>query len=61
MVRYLMAVVLVFAVLAGWIAVQHAARRFAARHPEFGRVRDGAGGCGACGCHGPAGERDRKE
>lgn len=61
MFRYLIAVVLVFAVLAGWIAVQYAARRFAARHPEFDRDRDAGEGCGSCGCHGLRCERDRND
>ena len=48
---YLIAVVAVFALFAGWVLVQHAARLFAARHPELGPAREEGGGCGAaCTC-----------
>jgi hypothetical protein len=48
---YLKTVLIVLALLAGWLTVRAIARRFAARHPEFGALReDGAGGCG-CGKH----------
>ena len=51
MTTYLSAVLVIFAVFAGWLGVQHLARVFARRHPEFGPVRDDAGGCGSCcGC-----------
>lgn len=47
---YLSAILCIFAVFAGWVGVQHLARAFARRHPEFGPVRD-EGGCGSCcGC-----------
>lgn len=45
----LIAILVVFLMLAGWIAVQHAARLFAARHPEFGPAREEGEGCGS-GC-----------
>lgn len=49
MASYLIAIALLAALLAGWVAVQAAYRRFARRHPERGPYRDeGAGGCGAC-------------
>ncbi len=36
--------------MAGWVLVQAAARRVAARHPEAGPYREAGGGCGgACG------------
>ena len=42
---------IILAMLAGWVLVQHLARTFAARHPEFGPVREEGGGCGtSCGC-----------
>lgn len=43
---YIMAVLIVFGVLAGWVGVQHLARRFAERHPEFGPAREEGAGCG---------------
>ena len=49
---FLLASVVIMAVLFGWVAVQQAARRFAERHPEFGPYRE-RGGCGGhCGCGG---------
>lgn len=52
--EYLLAMLVILVVLSGWVGVQHLARRYAARHPEFGPSR-GAVGCGAgCGCHGDA-------
>ncbi len=41
----LAAMLLVFGLLLGWIAVQHAARRLAARRPELGPAREEGGGC----------------
>jgi hypothetical protein len=46
---YLTAVLLILALLIGWVAIQGAARRFAARHPEHGPAREEGGGC--CGAH----------
>lgn len=47
--RYLIAVAIMAALLAGWIAVQALARRFARRHPELGECREEGGGCcGSC-------------
>jgi hypothetical protein len=41
--------------LAGWVAVQSAARRTAERHPECGPFREAGGGCGGGkGCCGAA-------
>jgi hypothetical protein len=48
---YLSAVLIIFAVFAAWLGVQHLARVFARRHPEFGPAREEGGGCGSCcGC-----------
>ncbi len=56
MLDFLIAPLLVFVILAGWIGVQHAARMFARRHPEFGPAREEGSGCGSsCMCSG--GER----
>ncbi len=48
MLDYLLAMGLILLVLAGWILVQHGARRFAARHPEFGPAKEEGSGCGSC-------------
>ena len=51
MLDYLLAAGLILLVLVGWILVQHSARKFAARHPEFGPAREEGGGCGTgCSC-----------
>jgi hypothetical protein len=47
---YLRTVLILLALLAGWVLVRAAARRFAASHPEFGAVREEGEGCG-CGNH----------
>ena len=44
--HYILAVLLILALLAGWIAVQQLARRFAHRHPEWGEPREEGSGCG---------------
>ena len=50
---YLVAMTVIPMMLLGWILVQHWARRFAARHPEFGPAREEGGGCGGgCSCSG---------
>lgn len=41
----LAAMALIFGLLAGWLWVQHLARRLAARHPELGPAREEGGGC----------------
>ncbi len=41
----LIAIALIFLALLGWILVQQAARRFAARHAELGPAREEGGGC----------------
>jgi len=43
-------VLIVFAMLVGWVMVQHISRRFAARHPEFGPAREEGAGCGGLLC-----------
>lgn len=51
---YLTAMAAILALLMGWIAVQHLARTFARRHPEFGPFREEGGcGSGSCSCSGP--------
>lgn len=45
MLDYLIGPTLILAIVLGWIGVQEASRRFAARHPEFGE-REECMGCG---------------
>jgi hypothetical protein len=47
MVKYLVAIGLIFSLLAGGILVQNLYRRFAARHPELGPFREEKA-CGSC-------------
>lgn len=47
---YLIAIALILIIMTAWISVQRMARRFAARHPEFGPARECLG-CGlGCVC-----------
>jgi len=51
MLDYLLAIGLILLMLIGWVLVQQAARRFAARHPQFGPAKEEGSGCGAsCSC-----------
>jgi threonine/homoserine/homoserine lactone efflux protein len=43
---YLTTILLIFALLAGWLLVQAATRRFARHHPEFEVAHEE--GCGGC-------------
>jgi hypothetical protein len=53
MTNYIIAMGGILLLLLGWVAVQRLARLFAARHPEFGPVREDGGGCGgSCLCGG---------
>ncbi|MDP1635158.1 MAG: chemotaxis protein [Gallionellaceae bacterium] len=47
---YLQTVLILLGLLAGWLLVRAAARRFAERHPEFGAAHEEGEGCG-CGNH----------
>jgi len=49
---YILATGVILIVLLGWVAVQHMARLFAVKHPEFGPYPEDGGGCGSCGCIG---------
>ncbi|MFH2139858.1 MAG: chemotaxis protein [Pseudomonadota bacterium] len=47
--KYLVTILLMPTLVLLWVAVQTAARRFAARHPEFGPAREeGEESCGGC-------------
>ncbi len=52
MASFLIAPLVIFGVLAGWIWVQGAYGRFAARHPNLGPYRGEGGGCGGGCCSG---------
>ncbi len=43
------AILILLALMAGWIQVQRAAQRVADAHPEFGPLRIVGGGCGGHG------------
>lgn len=63
--QYLIAFGVILTAMAGWLVVQMLARRFAARHPEFGPAREegggcGSGSCGSCGGHGECATPDRR-
>jgi len=41
----------IFSLMMGWIFIQQAARKYAAKHPEFGEAKEEGLGCGKnCGC-----------
>lgn len=62
MFNYLVAMGLILLIMLGWILVQHAARLFAARHPEFGPAKEEGVGCGkSCGCSGKRACEEEKE
>ncbi len=62
MLNYLAAIGIILVMLFGWVAVQHLSRKFAAKHPEFGPVRDEGGGCGGfCGCVGTRCAKEEKK
>lgn len=46
----LIAFLVILGLLVGWVAVQHLARTYAARHPEFGPAREEGGSCFFCLC-----------
>ena len=51
MSMYIVSVAIILVILAIWVVVQHLARAFATRHPEFGPVREEYEGCGtSCRC-----------
>lgn len=48
MVKMLLASLIIFVVLAGWVLVEGLYAAFAARHPQLGPFRRNNGGC-SCG------------
>lgn len=60
MINFLIAISVIFTLMLGWILIQQAARKFAARHPEFGPAKEEGLGCGKnCGCQ--AGSCDNEQ
>jgi LPXTG-motif cell wall-anchored protein len=57
---YLIAMGLIMALLLGWVVVQHAARGFARRYPQFGPAREEGGGCLGCACKDKVCTRERR-
>jgi len=53
MLNFLIAMGLIFSLMLAWIYIQQAARKYAAKHPEFGAAKEEGLGCGKnCGCKG---------
>ena len=52
MARLIIATLVIFGVLLGWVWVQGAYARFAARHPQLGPFRGEGGACGGGCCSG---------
>ncbi len=53
MLNFLIAMGIIFGLMIGWVFVQQAARKYAAKHPEFGAAKEEGLGCGkSCGCKG---------
>ncbi len=51
MLQLLITIGIIFSILIGWVLVQQAARKYAAKHPEFGPAKEEGLGCGkTCGC-----------
>jgi len=51
MLNLLLSIVVIFSLLTGWILIQQLARKFAAKHPELGAMKEEGLGCGKnCGC-----------
>ena len=51
MFNLLVTIVIIFSLLMGWALIQQAARKFAAKHPELGAMKEEGLGCGKnCGC-----------
>lgn len=43
---YIITILIILAVLSGWVGVQALAKRFARKHPEFGPPQDHTSSCG---------------
>ncbi|TNF95089.1 MAG: chemotaxis protein [Gammaproteobacteria bacterium] len=62
MIKTLIAMVLIFILLLGWLVVQAMARNFARKHPEFGPAREEGQGCGtSCLCSDKSSCQNRKK
>lgn len=48
---YIVSFLIILGLLSAWICITHIARLHAARHPEFGSLREEGAGCGGlCRC-----------
>ena len=59
MLTYTLTILLLLAILGGWMGLRHWARAFSLAHPEFGAHREEGRGCGGCpdgGCGGHCGD-----
>lgn len=64
LLKYLIAIVAVAGLLAGWLTVQHLARGYARRHPEFGPAREEGAGCGSsclCSARGSCSRKQQRD
>lgn len=50
LLKYVITVLIILGLMAGWHCVQHLSRKFAARHPELGPAREEGGGCSGLFC-----------
>jgi hypothetical protein len=51
MINFLIAIGVIFTLMSAWVGVQHLARVYAQKHPEFGAAKEEGLGCGkSCGC-----------
>ena len=58
MLTYVIVILMILVILAGWLWLQKTARDFAEAHPEFGPALEvGSGCCGKCG----GGKCDKKD
>lgn len=51
MFNLLITIIIIFSLLISWVLIQQAARKYAAKHPELGAMKEEGLGCGkTCGC-----------
>lgn len=46
MLNFIIAMVVIFGLMLAWIYIQQIAREYAAKHPEFGAMKEEGLGCG---------------
>ncbi|WP_305906439.1 hypothetical protein Q9L42_001225 [Methylomarinum sp. Ch1-1] len=60
MINFLIAMGAIFSLMMGWILIQQAARKFAAKYPQFGPAKEEGLGCGKnCGCQGGSCDKEQ--